>query len=173
MSAERLRIVLNLVFVTLGGLALICLPCSAQDRLAARPAVTQVTIQTNSAAPTLSAPSSSVSTTPPFELKQAEQPREINIGKKWRIGGPLVSIFKGGKIRQAPGRFFRAINPFRHSSEESSTTSEVEFERYQDISPRAWSTSVGWHPTRSGPPDPVNHEGGITLIDMSPRDRLR
>src|SRR5436190_397643 len=160
MSARRLMPIMNLVWVSAGGLALLSLPCPAQDRPLGRTSPNQITAQTNASAPVLSTPSTSTSTAAPFDLKPVEQPAELHLGKKWRITGPLVSIFKGGKLRPARGRFFRAINPFRHTVEETSTTSsEIEFERYQDVSPRAWSTTVGWHPTRSGPPDPVTHEG--------------
>jgi hypothetical protein len=114
-----------------------------------------------------------VTTTAPFELKPAEPPAEIHIGKKWGMGGPLVSIFKGGKIRQAPGRFFRAINPFhRITTEETSTTAAMEYQSYQGLSPRAWATSVGWHPMRSGPPNAVTHEGGLTLFNVQRQENF-
>jgi hypothetical protein len=163
--------ILDLVSAAIGGLALLALPCFAGDHSVSALPATQIATPTNSLGQALSAPLTSPSATPTFELKASEPSPELQAGKKWRIGGPLVSIFKGGKIRQAPGRFFRAINPFRRAAEERSAGSEAEFERYQDISPRAWSTSVGWHPIRSGPPDPVTHEGGITLIDISSRER--
>lgn len=160
----------SIIFV-LAGIAVFSITGTAQERSTAG-SLPAVAPQTNSSPGVLSTPSPSITTAPSFELRPAEPPAEIHAGKKWRLGGPLISIFKGGKIRQTPGRFFRAINPFHRTSEESSTTTVVEYESYQGLSPRAWATSVGWHPMRSGPPNPVTHEGGITLINVEHRENF-
>jgi hypothetical protein len=122
-------------------------------------------VQTNTSVRVLSAPAAE--TPPAFDSKPiAEDHPELRAGKKWRIGGPLISIFKGGTVRRAPTRFFQWINPFRRSSEESAT--EMQFNGYQNLSTRPWNTIVGWHPTHSSFSDAITHEGAIQLISISP-----
>lgn len=152
------------------GVAISCLAQTASPA-GSKPSQTNqsspVVVHTNATAePALSATPSALITVPDLDLKPAEPAAEISVGKKWRIGGPLISIFKPGNLRQAPGRFFRLINPFHRSTEEVATMSEVEYENYQGLSARPWAATVGWHPTHSSLADPVTHEGGISLLNF-------
>jgi len=74
--------------------------------------------------------------------------------------GPLVRLFKG-RIREAPKRFLQLINPFASGDEQS------RIDAPKGLSPRAWTTVVGLHPGASAFPEPMTHEGGITLISAS------
>ena len=42
----------------------------------------------------------------PFSLEvKPDRKSDVTVGKKFRITGPLVTLFKGKSIRQAPKRF--------------------------------------------------------------------
>jgi hypothetical protein len=90
-----------------------------------------------------------------------ERPLELQLGKKWRARGPIVSLFKTRSVREVPKRLFSLINPFPKKGEgENGPT----LQRYSDLNPRAWSTVVGWHPTASAFPDPMTHEGNFGAV---------
>jgi hypothetical protein len=67
---------------------------------------------------------------------------ELQLGKSLHARGPLVQLLHTKKAREAPKNFWRLINPFSRS--EAAPESEVI--RPRDLSPRAWTTTVGWHP---------------------------
>jgi hypothetical protein len=75
---------------------------------------------------------------PELESKGAE----LRLGKALRARGPLVHLFHTRKAGEVPKRFWQLINPFSRS--EAAPESEVIHAR--DLSPRAWTATVGWHP---------------------------
>jgi hypothetical protein len=140
----------------LGGFfLLLVLPAHAQD---ASSGGTSTNSQNASPAFSTGIPASAA----PVDFGPNQSGTDSTAGKKLRVRGPLVSLFKGGPIREAPKRFFHLINPFRRPAEATSP----EIERYRDLSPCAWSTSVGWRPAKSVFADPITHEGGIGLINV-------
>ena len=98
----------------------------------------------------------------PLEVKP-DRKSDVTVGKKFRISGPLVALFKGKSIRQTPKRFLQLINPFQQRAEEAAP----EWTGGSDLNPRAWSSLVGWRPGASAFPDPATHEGGITVVGFS------
>jgi len=71
---------------------------------------------------------------------------------------PTVSV--GKKIVQAPRRLLRAINPFAPAEAKET----LEFPA--DLTPRAWTTTIGWH---SGGPrfdNPTTHESSLGLFHL-------
>jgi hypothetical protein len=66
---------------------------------------------------------------------------ELKLGKGLRARGPLVHLFHTRKAGEVPKRFWQLINPFSRSE----AAPETEVIRARDLSPRAWTTTVGWH----------------------------
>lgn len=102
------------------------------------------------------------------QLLQSMRSQDLQLGdaspggdKRLRIGGPLIQPFKGKRLWEAPGRFVRLINPFAKTERRS------EVENASDISPRAWSSVVGWSNGRSAFPDAVSHEPSMGLFSVS------
>src|SRR5690348_3359257 len=62
-------------------------------------------------------------------------------GKHFQVSGPLVHVAKSKSIWAAPRRFLHLINPF------AKREPQPRIERLPDVSPNAWTTTVGWHPT--------------------------
>jgi len=82
---------------------------------------------------------------------------EVKLGKGLRARGPLVQLFHTRKPGEVPKRFWRLINPFSRS--EAAPGSEAI--RARDLSPRAWTTTVGSHPGVSSVSWSLTHpEGG-------------
>jgi hypothetical protein len=84
----------------------------------------------------------------------------VMVTRNVEASGPLVRLFKG-RIREAPKRFLQLINPFASGDEQARIAAP------KGLSPRAWTTVVGVHPGASAFPEPMTHEGGITLISAS------
>jgi hypothetical protein len=85
---------------------------------------------------------------------------EIVLKKKYRVSGPLVPVFKAKKLAAIPGRLLQLVNPFARSTPKEPVPSS------RELSPSAWSSTVGWH---SGGPrfqDPVRHESQMSLISF-------
>jgi len=80
-----------------------------------------------------------------------------------KASGILVAPFKADKIKDVPKRIWRWINPFGpvEKTEPEVTSSS------SDLSPRAWSTTVGWQPSASKFGDPITHESSMGLIQLS------
>lgn len=66
----------------------------------------------------------------------------VRLGKNLHARGPLVELFHTKKPGEVPKRFWHLINPFSRAE----VVSETEVIRSRDLSPRAWATTVGWHP---------------------------
>ena|SRR2546423_13778174 len=99
----------------------------------------------------------------PFPLEPApNRHADVSVGKKFRLSGPLISLFKAKSIREVPGKLFRLGTPTRPVETLSS-----EPQPYSELSPRAWSTIVGWRPSASAFADPVTREGGLTFVNLS------
>ena len=89
-----------------------------------------------------------------------DEKAEIFIEKKeGRMHGPLAAPFKG-KIRQLPRRFLGFINPFGKS-----TYGRLPPDM-KPVSPRAWSTVVGWTPGQSAFADDTHHEAKLGLLSI-------
>jgi hypothetical protein len=78
--------------------------------------------------------------------------------KGFSFGGPVVRIFKGKSLREAPRRFFHLINPFAKSEP------GPDYANSRELSPRAWSSVVGWRNGASAFPDATTHESSLGLI---------
>lgn len=88
---------------------------------------------------------------------QSPQP-EVSLGKKLRARGPLISIFKPKKLSQVPRRVLHLVNPF------APVETAPSLERVENLSPRAWSATVGFHPGASAFPEATTHESSLSLI---------
>ena len=71
---------------------------------------------------------------------------------------PPLSVKK--RIVQAPRRFLKAINPFAPSEPKEG------FEKLGDLSPRAWTTTIGWHSGGPSFQDPVTHESSLGIFKL-------
>jgi hypothetical protein len=85
---------------------------------------------------------------------------DIAIGKKLRIGGPVVRSFKVKKATEVPGRIIKLLNPFAASE------AAPAFEQKRNLSTRAWATTIGFHPGGSAFPDATTHESSMTLLTV-------
>jgi hypothetical protein len=92
-----------------------------------------------------------------IRLNQAD----IIVGKDFQFTGPLVRPFKAHKFREVPRRLLHLINPF------APVEPGEEIERVRDVSPRAWTSTVGWSTGRSSLPVEVTHEPITSLISVS------
>ena len=86
---------------------------------------------------------------------------DVAIGKKLRIGGPVVHSFKVKKAMEVPGRIIKLLNPFA-----ASEGAAPAIEQKRNLSTRAWATTVGFHPGGSAFPDATTHESSMTLLTV-------
>jgi len=100
-------------------------------------------------------------------LTQDAQPTqsEAVLSKHLKVSGPLIHPFKAKKILDVPRRLLHLVNPFARLEPKE------EFERVGGLSPRAWTTTVGWSTGPSCSPIEVTHEPTINLISFSPASR--
>ena len=98
--------------------------------------------------------------------EEASAQTDVIRGKHFQVSGPLVHVAKSKSIWDAPRRLFHLINPF------AKREPQPRIERLEHLSPNAWTTTVGWHPARTGLDDPTrNCDGGIGLVTVSRTDR--
>jgi hypothetical protein len=96
------------------------------------------------------------------DSENASGQTDVIKGKHFTVGGPLVHVAKSKSIWDAPRRFFHLINPF------AKREPQPRIERLPDVSPNAWTATVGWHPVRTGLDDPTrNCDGGIGLLTVT------
>ena len=88
---------------------------------------------------------------------------DVIVGKDFQFRGPLVRPFKSKRIREVPRRLWHVINPF------ASVEPREEIERTRELSPRAWTSTVGWSTGRSSAPVEVTHEPTMGLVSISTR----
>jgi hypothetical protein len=88
---------------------------------------------------------------------------DVIMGKDFQFSGPLVRPFKSHKLREVPRRLLQLINPF------ASVEHKEEIEGMRDLSPRAWTLTVGWSTGRSSSPVEVTHEPTMGLVSVSTR----
>ena len=88
---------------------------------------------------------------------------DVIVGKDFQFSGPLVRPFKSKRLREVPGRLWHAINPF------APVEPREEIERTRNLSPRAWTSTVGWSPGRSSAPVEVTHEPTMSLVSVRAR----
>ena len=81
--------------------------------------------------------------------------------KHVRISGPLAHPLKARKLRDLPRRLFRLINPFAPAEEKEGV------EPVYGLSPRPWTSMVGWQPGGSSEGGPLTHESSMGLISVS------
>ena len=89
---------------------------------------------------------------------------DVIVVKKFKVSGLLVRPFKAIKLHKAGGglvKLLQAINPF---SREKDSREETRFEG--ELSTRAWTSSVGWHPATPAFPNAVTHEGGLNFLSV-------
>ena len=85
----------------------------------------------------------------------------IAIGKKLRLGGPAVEVFKAKKFWDVPRRVLNVLNPFTPLER-----NEVPFTQTRSLNPRAWASTVGFHPGGSVFADATTHEPTMTLLSI-------
>jgi len=85
----------------------------------------------------------------------------IAIGKKLRLGGPAVRVFKAKKVLDVPRRVLNLLNPFTPLER-----NEVLFTPTRNLNSRAWTTTVGFHPGGSAFADATTHEPTMALISV-------
>jgi len=89
---------------------------------------------------------------------------DVLVGKKYTFTGLLVRPIKAIKLHKAGSALVKllgAINPF---AREQDSGEERVFEG--ELSTRAWTSSVGWHPGASAFPNAVTHEVGLTFVSV-------
>jgi hypothetical protein len=128
--------------------------------IAQQPAAKVTTPATNSAPARYDTSLSSLLTTD-FDSTRDD----VITGKSFQVSGPLVRPLKANKIWNVPQRLFQLVNPF------AAPEPKFEVERVGDLSPRAWSTVVGWSPGASAWPDAVTHVPKLTLFSVSGKPR--
>jgi hypothetical protein len=137
--------------------AILLIALISTARLAAQPTTTDFT----EAAPNVAASRNNSSLLTKDPRLQRD---DIIVGKKYTVTGLLVRPFKAIKLHKAGSglaKLLQAINPF---SREKDATEEASFEG--ELSTRAWTSSVGWHPGASGFPNAVTQEGGLTFVSV-------
>ncbi len=85
----------------------------------------------------------------------------VIVGKNVQLSGPLVRPFKAGSIRDFPKRLLHLINPF------ATTEAGAEAQRMGNLSPRAWTSVVGWNTGPTSASVEVTHEPSMTLLSVS------
>jgi hypothetical protein len=96
------------------------------------------------------------------EDMRLDQP-DVIAGKNFQFSGPLVRPFKSKRFREVPRRLAHLINPF------APVEPRQEVERIRYLSPRAWTSTVGWSTGRSSLPVEVTHEPTLGLVSVSAR----
>lgn len=98
----------------------------------------------------------SLLTTEPQTTRQ-----DVIAGKSLQVSGPLVHPLKAKRIWTIPLKLAQLLNPFAKSA------AKMESEPVDGVSPRAWTTVVGWHPGASMFPDPKTDHLQLPLISLS------
>ena len=88
---------------------------------------------------------------------------DVIVGKDFQFSGPLVRPFKSKRFREVPRRLLHVINPF------APVEPKEEIERTRNLSPRAWTSTVGWSTGRSSAPVEVTHEPTMGLVSVRAR----
>ncbi len=118
-------------------LSLAALRCFAQETSAATPATTNSpAFRPDISAPIAPAKEHSAASSDQFVKKRAP----VSIGKR---------------VVEVPRRVLHLINPFAPSEPKEG------LENLRDLSPRAWTTTVGWHSGGASFADAVTHESSF------------
>ena len=100
------------------------------------------------------------------EDEHATDKMDVIQGKHFQVSGPLVHVAKSKSIWSAPRRFLYLINPF------AKREPQLRIERLPDVSPNAWTTTVGWNTGKTALDDPFRRcDGGIGLVTVSRTER--
>ena len=100
-----------------------------------------------------------------LEAASAQADSDVVVKKNVRVSGPLVRPFKAKRIIEFPKRVLHLINPFARPEPKEG------LENTGDISPRAWSSTVGWHTGGNPFQEAITHEPTMTLISVSHADQ--
>lgn len=153
---DRLRPVRSSSGMNRGRTLLLIVVLTTCHAIAQQPAAKVATPATNSAPARYDTSLSSLLTT---DLDSSRD--DVITGKSFQVSGPLVRPLKANKIWNVPLRLLQLGNPF------APPEPKADLERVGNLSPRAWSTVVGWHPGASSWPDPITHEPKMSLISVS------
>lgn len=93
--------------------------------------------------------------------------REHSAASSDRFIKKMAPLSAGRRIVEVPRRVLHLINPFAPSEAKEG------FENLRDLNPRAWTTTVGWHPGTPPFQDAVTHESSLSLIDLNRSRELR
>src|SRR5437588_1539347 len=108
--------------------------------------------------------SNKMRSTPVLQERIASPEGDVIVTKHLQISGPVIHTLKTKRIRDVPKRFVDLLNPF------SKAEPAQPIERYGDVSPRAWTTTVGWHPIATRLDDPTFRcDGGLSLVTVGAR----
>ena len=89
--------------------------------------------------------------------------KKVVTTKRFEVSGPMVQPFKEKTIGNFPGRLLRLVNPFA-KGEPKEPVIEA-----RGVSPRAWSSTVGWRVGASTFADAVDHESSLGLVSVGRR----
>lgn len=95
----------------------------------------------------------------PYISDKLDLKKEVIEKKHFKITGPLVRPFKG-RLREAPRKFLRVINPFASVDAEQESGAPR-------ASAQAWTTAVGWSTGPSGSDAAITHESRMSLVNIS------
>ena len=112
-------------------------------------------------------PASSISDARLLDSLSAQSPvangSEANANGRLQVRGPVADLFHARSVSDFSGRLAHLANPLAKSEPKP----EIEYSgSLKRVSPRAWTTIVGWSPGSSAFPDPVSHEPTMTFLTI-------
>jgi len=107
---------------------------------------------------------------PSLFMRDSRLPRSdaLRMGRNYQVDGFLVIPFKAVREegwRSVPRRWLRAVNPFGPAEARPAWTTSG------NLSPRAWTTTVGWSPSAMVFHDPLVREPQMVLVSLQPAPR--
>jgi len=84
-----------------------------------------------------------------------------NASDRLQVRGPVADLFHACNASDFSGRLLYMVNPFAKSESQKAIEYSGSLKR---VSPRAWTTIVGWSPGSSAFADPVTHEPTMTFV---------
>ena len=120
-------------------------------------------IQVESSAPASNSNSSQHAPVP-AEKASLSRTQAVVPGGGLQASGPVAETLKAKKPREVGKRWQHWFNPLAPTAPKPAEDLTV-----PGVSPRAWTSTVGWNPGRSAFPEGQTHEPAMALVSVTTR----